>query len=67
MPAVALLAWLIEPLALSFRIVEIGALAISVALAATLLASGHSSRQRGLVLIAAYVGIAIAFGIAGDR
>ena len=66
-PAVALLAWLIDPLALSFRAVEIGALAVSVVVATILLADGHSSRLKGVILIATYVGMAIAFYVAGDR
>ena len=66
-PAVALLSWAIEPLALSFREVEIFVLAGSVAVAAALLAQGRSSRLRGMLLIAAYVGAASGFFIAGDR
>jgi Ca2+:H+ antiporter len=66
-PAVALLAWLIDPLALSFRLVEIGALAIAVVTAFVLLADGRSSRLKGAVLVAVYVGIAVAFFLAGDR
>lgn len=66
-PAVALLAWLIEPLALSFRPVELAVLAGSVLVVAPLLADGRSSRARGVVLILAYVGAAAAFFVAGDR
>ena len=66
-PAVALLAWAIEPLALSFRPVEIGVLVGAVALTAILLFHGRSSRARGVALIAAYVASAAAFFIAGDR
>jgi Ca2+:H+ antiporter len=66
-PAVALLSWLIDPLALSFRQVEIGVLAFSVAVTALLLANGHSSRGKGVLLIVTYVGAATAFWIAGDR
>jgi Ca2+:H+ antiporter len=66
-PAVALLAWLLEPLALSFRPVELVAVGASVLLTAGLLAQGRSSRARGVVLILAYVGLAVAFFIAGDR
>jgi Ca2+:H+ antiporter len=66
-PAVALLAWAIDPLALSFRPVEIGAMGGSVAFAALLLFGGRSSRLRGAVLIAAYVAVATAFFVAGDR
>ncbi|MGZ4385522.1 MAG: calcium/proton exchanger [Gaiellaceae bacterium] len=66
-PAVALASWLIKPLPLAFRPIEIGALAGSVAVAATLLYGGRSSRLRGLLLISAYVVAAIAFFFAGDR
>ena len=66
-PAVALLSWLIDPLALSFRMVEIGALAGSVVFTFLLLAQGRSSRARGVALIVAYVAVAAAFLIAGDR
>ena len=66
-PAVALLAWLIDPLSLAFRPVEIGVLAFSTAVTAALLADGRSSRAKGAVLIAVYVAAAVAFFIAGDR
>jgi Ca2+:H+ antiporter len=66
-PAVALLSWLIEPLALSFRPVELAALAASTALVAVVLANGRSSRAKGSVLLGAYVLVAIAFYAAGDR
>ena len=66
-PAVALLAWLINPLALSFREVEIAVLGGSVVIATLLLFQGRSSRLRGALLIATYVAAAAAFFIAGDR
>ncbi|MGH3038750.1 MAG: calcium/proton exchanger [Gaiellaceae bacterium] len=66
-PAVALVSWLIEPLALSFREVEIIAVAGSVVFTALLLFNGHSTRWRGALLIAAYVGVAIGFYAVGDR
>ena len=66
-PAVCLLALLIEPLALSMRKVEIGALAVGVIVTSALLADGRSSRLKGVILIGVYVGVAIAFYIAGDR
>jgi Ca2+:H+ antiporter len=66
-PAVALLAIPIEPLSLAFRQIEIAALAVSVVVASLLLANGQSSRLKGVVLIATYVGIAIAFYQAGER
>ena len=66
-PAVALLAWLIDPLALSFRPVELSVLGGSVVVTAALLADGRSSRTKGALLIAAYVLAGAAFFIAGDR
>jgi Ca2+:H+ antiporter len=66
-PAVALLAWAIEPLALSFRPIELVAVGGSVVFATLLLLDGNSSRVRGIALIAAYVGVAAAFLLAGDR
>ena len=66
-PAVALLALLIDPLALSFREVEIAALVFGTILTFLLLVQGQSSRLRGVILIAAYVGVAVAFFVAGDR
>jgi Ca2+:H+ antiporter len=66
-PAVALLSWLIDPLALSFRVVEILVLAGSTLAAAVLLLDGRSSRLKGIVLIVAYVAAAVAFFIAGER
>jgi Ca2+:H+ antiporter len=66
-PAVALLAWAIEPLALSFRPVELAAVGGSVVFATLLLLDGNSSRARGIALIAAYGGVAAAFLLAGDR
>jgi Ca2+:H+ antiporter len=66
-PAVALLSWAIDPLALSFRVVEIVVVGLATILTAALLAQGRSSRVRGIVLIVAYVMAAAAFFVAGDR
>ena len=66
-PAVALLALLIDPLALGFRPVEMAAVAGSVVLTTALLFHGWSSRGRGVVLVAAYGVVALAFLLAGDR
>jgi Ca2+:H+ antiporter len=66
-PAVALLALLIDPLALGFRVVEMTALAGSVLFTAALLWQGWSSRGRGVALITAYGVVALAFLLAGDR
>ncbi len=66
-PAVTLLSWLIDPLALGFRKIEIGALAASLAVVVAVVGGGFSSRLRGGILIATYVGVAAAFFLAGDR
>src|SRR5262245_21297229 len=66
-PAVVIISWAIEPLALGFRPVEVGVIAAAAALTATLLANGQSTRTKGLVLIGAYVLAAVAFFVAGDR
>jgi Ca2+:H+ antiporter len=66
-PAVTLLALVIDPLALSLRPVEIGALAFGVVCTFVLLVQGQSSRARGVLLIAAYVSVAVAFFLSGER
>jgi len=66
-PAVALLALLIDPLALAFRPVELAALAGSALFTSALLWQGWSSRGRGIALIAAYGTVAVGFLLAGDR
>jgi len=66
-PAVVLLALLIEPLALAFRPVELLVLAGSVILATVLLYQGQSSRARGAILVLAYAAAVVAFFIAGER
>jgi Ca2+:H+ antiporter len=66
-PAVALLSWLLDPLSLSFRPVEIAALAGSVLYTALLLFDGRSSRLRGGLLLVGYAVVVVAFFVAGDR
>jgi Ca2+:H+ antiporter len=66
-PAVVLLSWLIEPLALGFRQVEIAALAGGLAVATLALWRGRASKGRGAVLLVAYAAIVVAFYAAGDR
>jgi Ca2+:H+ antiporter len=66
-PAVALLSWLLDPLALSFRPVEIAALGGSLLFTTVVLFNGHSSRLRGILLLLAYVVVVIAFLLAGER
>ncbi|HSI97258.1 MAG TPA: calcium/proton exchanger [Gaiellaceae bacterium] len=66
-PAVALISWLIDPLALSFRAVEIGALAASILFTAIVLFNGRTSRARGMLLVFGYACVVVAFYLAGDR
>jgi Ca2+:H+ antiporter len=66
-PAVVLLSWLIEPLALGFRQVEIAALAFGLGVTAVTLWGGRASKSRGVVLLVAYAVVAAAFYAAGDR
>jgi Ca2+:H+ antiporter len=66
-PAVALLSWLIDPLSLSLRPVEIAALGGSLLLTVAVLFSGNSSRARGAILLSGYAVVATAFFLAGDR
>jgi Ca2+:H+ antiporter len=64
---VTLIALLIDPLALSFRQVEIAALAFGIVLTFLLLVQGRSSRARGSILIAGYLAVAVAFFLVGER
>ena len=66
-PAVALLSWLIDPLSLSFRPVEIAALAGSVVYTTLIIFQGRSSRARGYLLLGGYAVVVVAFYAAGDR
>jgi Ca2+:H+ antiporter len=66
-PAVTLLALLIDPLALAFRWVELLAMGVSVLIAGVLLFDGRTSRSHGVVLIASYVGVVAMFFFAGER
>jgi Ca2+:H+ antiporter len=66
-PAVVLLSWLIDPLALSFRPVEIAALAGSVVFAALVIGDGESSRRRGTLLLLGYAVVVVAFFLSGER
>jgi Ca2+:H+ antiporter len=66
-PLVALLSWLIDPLALGFREVEIAALAGGLVVTALTLWNGRASKGRGVVLLVAYLACAAAFWAAGER
>jgi len=66
-PAVALLSWLIDPLALGFRLVEVAALGASIVFTALVLYDGRTSRLRGGVLLLGYAAVVVAFFVAGER
>jgi Ca2+:H+ antiporter len=66
-PAVALVSWLIEPLALSFRPVELAALGASSLVVGALILFRRPTPRTGAVLILLYACVAGAFFIAGDR
>ena len=66
-PVVAILSWAIDPFALSFRPVEIGALAGATAFTAAAIHPGKSSRLRGSLLIGAFVVCAVIFFFVGNR
>jgi Ca2+:H+ antiporter len=64
-PVVALLSWAIEPLALSFRPVELAAMGGAAAAAGLVLAPSRASRAGGMALVAAYVAVAAGFYLSG--
>ena len=66
-PAVAIISWAIDPLALSFRPVELATLGGATIFTALLLWRGRSTTWRGVLLLFAYAAVATAFFIAGDR
>ncbi len=66
-PVVTLLSWFLDPLALGFRQVEVGALTFALVITAIALYDGRTSRLRGGILLAAYVIVAVAFWIAGQE
>jgi Ca2+:H+ antiporter len=67
-PLVVLISWAsFEPLALSFRPVELVAMAVAAALPALVLRTGRTTRPGGAILLLAYLVVAVAFYLAGDR
>jgi Ca2+:H+ antiporter len=66
-PLITLVSWGFEPLALSFRPVELAAMATAAALPSLVLWRGRTTRLGGAILVAAYVVFAAAFFISGDR
>ena len=66
-PAVAILSWAIDPLALSLRPVELLGMGGAVLVAATAVSPPRTSRAAGALLIGAYGALVVAFYFAGDR
>ena len=66
-PLVALISWGFEPLALSFRPVELAAMGIAAVLPALVLRTGRTTRLGGAILLVAYTVLAVAFYLSGDR
>jgi len=56
-----------NPLALTFRWVEIGAMAAAAVIVAYAVQDGESSRREGFALVAAYLAVVAVFFVAGDR
>jgi Ca2+:H+ antiporter len=66
-PLVAVISWAFEPLALSFRPVELVAMGVAAALPALVLRSGSTTRIGGALLLVAYMVLVVAFYLSGDR
>lgn len=66
-PVVALLSWAIDPLTLSFRAIELAAIAAAALAACAVLVAGRTSRAAGAALVGAYLVVAVSFYVVGDR
>jgi Ca2+:H+ antiporter len=66
-PLVALISWGFEPLALSFRPIELVAMGVAAALPALALRAGRTTSPGGAILLVAYGVLAVSFYLAGDR
>ncbi len=66
-PLVTLISWGFTPLALSFRPIELAAMALAAALPALVLRTGRTTRLSGAILLAAYSALVVACYLSGDR
>jgi Ca2+:H+ antiporter len=66
-PVVAILSWAIDPLALSFRPIELVSIGVAVVVVAVSLAAEKTSRAAGALLIGTYAALVVAFYLAGNR
>ena len=67
-PAIAILSFLVgHDLPLSFRPVELAAIAGAALVVGLTVADGRSRRRKGIMLLVLYAAVVAAFGFAGDR
>jgi Ca2+:H+ antiporter len=67
-PVVALVSWAIRPpLALSFRPIELGSMAGAAAFVALVIWDAKGTRREGMLMLAGYVALVIAYYFSGDR
>jgi Ca2+:H+ antiporter len=66
-PAVAILSWAIDPLALSLRPIELASMAGAALLVALVLLPRRTSQAGGALLLGAYAALVVAFYFAGNR
>jgi Ca2+:H+ antiporter len=66
-PLVVLISWGFEPLALSFRPIELVALGVAAVLPALVLRAGRTTRIGGAILLVAYTVLVVVFYLAGER
>ena len=66
-PLVAFISWGFQPLALSFRPVELTAMGLAAAVPAVVLRAGRTTRLGGEILLVGYAVLVVALDLAGDR
>ena len=66
-PLVVLISWSFDPLALSFRPIELVAIGVAAVLPALVLRTGRTTRLGGVVLLFAYSLLVVCFYLSGDR
>ena len=66
-PLVVLIFWSFDPLALSFRPIELVAIGVAAVLPALVLRTGRTTRLGGVVLLFAYSLLVVCFYLSGDR
>jgi Ca2+/H+ antiporter len=66
-PLVVLISWGFDPLALSFRPIELVAIGAAAVLPALVLRTGRTTRLGGVVLLFAYSVLVVSFYLSGDR